>query len=132
MKQTINRNAFVQAFNIAGRENQFSVAGREALFDYITQLEDDTGVDIDAKCLGLSAWVDGDSTSKLNTNRGLHIQIRHNRDKETFEAASQLANILTVAPQMLKVLIEAERHLGGRDDLCHRIQDLIKKAKGES
>lgn len=61
-------------------------------------------VDIDQKCLGLSAWVEGDSVNLLNTNRGLHIQIRHNKNKETFDAACKLQNLLVAAPEMLSTL----------------------------
>ena len=48
-------------------------------------------VDIESKCLGLSAWIEGDSVKLLNTNRGLHTQIRHNGDKATFEAANRVS-----------------------------------------
>ena len=61
-------------------------------------------VDIDAKCVGVSAWVSGDSVSALNSNRGLHIQIRHNRDKATYLAANELAQLIAAAPEMRKGL----------------------------
>lgn len=61
-------------------------------------------VDIDQKCLGLRVSLDNDNTNLMYDNRGLHIQIRHNRDKNTFEAANQLTKLLTAAPEMLEVL----------------------------
>jgi hypothetical protein len=47
-------------------------------------------VDTDNKCLGISAWLDGDSLNSFNVNRGLHIQIRHNGDEAIFEVAIEL------------------------------------------
>lgn len=61
-------------------------------------------VDINSKCLGVDVWVPGDSLSLLNMNRGLHIQIRHNGDKNTFEVANELSRLICNAPQMLQIL----------------------------
>ena len=41
MKQTVNFNQFVDAFQI--RNDNFSYAGLRALFDYMEELETDTG-----------------------------------------------------------------------------------------
>ena len=86
-------------------------------------------VDIDNKCLGLSAWVPGDSVNLLNTNRGLHIQIRHNGDESTYEAAIQLSRLLSAAPEMLALLERAEEYFEGFQ-LQQDIRELINKAKG--
>lgn len=77
--------------------------GKRKTLEFRIQENTDT-VDIDAKCLGLNAWVVGDSVNLLNTNRGLSIQIRHNRDKETFEAANKLSQLVSAAPEMLRAL----------------------------
>lgn len=47
MKQTVNSYMFVDAFNKAGRESQFSRAARFALFDYLEDLEDGSGEEIE-------------------------------------------------------------------------------------
>lgn len=43
MKQTVTQSDFVQAFDDCHRSNNFTIAGRGALFDYLTELEEDTG-----------------------------------------------------------------------------------------
>ena len=53
MKQTINRNYFVQAFADYNRTENFTVAGRLALYDYLTELEEDTGTEIDLDVIAL-------------------------------------------------------------------------------
>jgi hypothetical protein len=95
-------------------------------------------VDIDAKCLGLSTWVPGDSTNELNSNRGLHIQIRHNRDKATFEAANQLSRLISMAPTMLSGLklavMEFERisyQKKCNPEILENLKTCIAKAKSE-
>jgi len=94
-------------------------------------------VDIDAKCLGISAWVDGDSQNLLNSNRGLHIQIRHNGNKETFDAATQLSRLISASPLMLEALehVMAVIDNGYQDNVVFDVIGLraaIRKARGES
>ena len=43
MKQTINQHAFTEAFRNAGRAEQFSYAGLQALYDYMEHWEEETG-----------------------------------------------------------------------------------------
>ena len=89
------------------------------------------GVDIDQKCLGISAWVIGDSTNELNTNRGLHIQVRHNRDKDTFKAASELVNLLACAPEMFELLTTIRDEFKDQGLSTADIDRVLKKARGE-
>jgi hypothetical protein len=102
--------------------------------NYRIQKNTDT-VDIDAQCIGLSAWQIEDSTNQLNSKRGLNIQIRHNNQKDVFEAASELANIIATAPQMLDFLnnlyIEMSQQGEYKDEaLYSELTTLILKAKG--
>jgi hypothetical protein len=60
--------------------------------------------DIEQECTGLDAWVPGDSVNRLKSNRGLHIQIRHNRDQETFETSVKLAQLIAAAPELLEAI----------------------------
>ena len=53
MKMTVYFNDFIDAFNHAGREKQFSYKGKRALFDYLEQYEDDTGEEIELDVIGL-------------------------------------------------------------------------------
>lgn len=62
--------------------------------------------DISQECLGLCATRDTfprDVADHIHTNRGLHIQIRHNRDKQTFSQASDLSRLIDAAPDLLKI-----------------------------
>jgi hypothetical protein len=47
MKRTINEYDFVRSFDEMNREDNFSRAGRFALFEYLTNLEDDCGIEIE-------------------------------------------------------------------------------------
>ena len=53
MKTTISKNEFVQMFNDYNRADNFTVAGREALYDYLTQLEEDCGMEIELDIIAL-------------------------------------------------------------------------------
>lgn len=47
MKRTIDEYDFVKAFDDYGRGNNFSRLGRFALYDYLTEYEEETGVEIE-------------------------------------------------------------------------------------
>jgi len=53
MKKTINLQNFRQAFKDYNRENNFSYEGLEALFDYLNNLEDDTGSAIELDVIAI-------------------------------------------------------------------------------
>ena len=53
MIQTINLHDFRNAFQAAGRGEQFTYEGLGVLFDYLTAYEDDTGEQIDLDVIGL-------------------------------------------------------------------------------
>ncbi len=53
MKKTIYASDFIDAFEHAGRRNQFSYAGKQALYDYLTDMEScgvETELDVVAIC----------------------------------------------------------------------------------
>ena len=60
MKQTVTSYDFVNAFDNCGRSEQFSRAGRFALFEYLEELENDTGkemeLDVIAICCDFSEY----------------------------------------------------------------------------
>ena len=60
MKNTVNRHQFITAFDLANRSENFSYQGRAALFDYLTELEEDTGeeieLDVIAVCCDFSEY----------------------------------------------------------------------------
>ena len=71
--------------------------------------------DIDAACIGLDIDFASRATDTLELfrrvttreNRGLHLQIRHNRNPLGFEAACHAADLIAAAPDMLDALESA-------------------------
>jgi hypothetical protein len=53
MKQTINFSQFRDAFNGSQYQNNFSYDGKIALFDYLEELEEDTGEEIELDIIAL-------------------------------------------------------------------------------
>lgn len=47
MKNTVTKSQFIDAFTNIGRGDSFSDAGFSALFDYMEELEDDCGTEIE-------------------------------------------------------------------------------------
>jgi hypothetical protein len=57
MKQHVDRSIFVNTFDQYGRGNNFTIAAREALFDYFEELEEDAGREIEFDCIAIcSDW----------------------------------------------------------------------------
>lgn len=57
-------------------------------------------VDIDQKCLGLTTNIMGPERD----NRGLSIQIRHNRHPVAFRKANEISRLISTAPDLLSSL----------------------------
>ncbi len=53
MKQSVNFSEFVDAFRAHDRQDQFSYDGKRAFFDYLEQLEEDTGAEIELDVIAL-------------------------------------------------------------------------------
>ena len=53
MHITVNSSMFADAFRRMGHENQFSREALEALFEYIENYEEDTGIRVELDVLGL-------------------------------------------------------------------------------
>jgi len=53
MKQTVNSYDFIDAFHAHDRQEQFSYSGLHALFEYIEQIEEDTGEEIELDVIAL-------------------------------------------------------------------------------
>ncbi len=60
MKQTVNETAFIQAFIDMDRVNNFEVDGLRCLYEYLTDMEDDTGeemeLDVIMLCCDFDRW----------------------------------------------------------------------------
>ena len=53
MKQNVNRYDFERAFSDMGRGTNFTYEGRNALFDYLEELEDGCDMEIELDVIGL-------------------------------------------------------------------------------
>lgn len=53
MKQTVTEYMFVDSFRHAGRESQFSVPARRALFEYLEEFENSTGTELELDPVGI-------------------------------------------------------------------------------
>ncbi len=53
MFSRIDQNGFADAFRAFGRQDTFSRPGRRALFDYLEQMEEDTGEQIELDIIAL-------------------------------------------------------------------------------
>lgn len=100
-------------------------------------------VDIDQKCIGLSprrSSIPSDVAEHIHRDRGLHIQIRHNGDRQAFTQANDLSRLIAAAPEMLAALKEALANLRGLDvpgegyeaPVNALLRDVINKAEGKT
>jgi hypothetical protein len=99
-------------------------------------------IDIEDKCLGMDILIEN-VDKKVYYNRGLHVQIKTNRDKKTFEQAVKITHLFSAAPEMLNALEHVlayfekyePKYCGVNDDRgCSPYNDVLKaivKAKGE-
>lgn len=53
MIMTVTKSMFIDEFASMGRENQFSYAGKVALFEYFEAWEQDTGTEIELDVIGI-------------------------------------------------------------------------------
>lgn len=58
LKVTVNENMFVRMFDEWDRSENFSIAGRRALFDWFNQIEEEFELDIIAICCNFSEYKD--------------------------------------------------------------------------
>jgi len=71
MYQRITFSDFVDAFRRHGREEQFSYDGKRALFDYLEQLEEDTGKPVELDVIGLCCEYEESTVDDLIEDYGL-------------------------------------------------------------
>lgn len=66
MKETVNKTQFVSRFGDMGRENNFSREGRELLFDWLEEYEEDIGEELEFDVIGLCCEFSEDSLEDIN------------------------------------------------------------------
>jgi hypothetical protein len=71
MKTTVSEYQFVDSFRACGRETQFSVPARRALFEYLEEYEDFCGVELELDPIGLCCeWAEYPSALKAANDYG--------------------------------------------------------------
>lgn len=74
MKTTVNRYDFKRAFADAGRKDQFSYDGLKALFEYLEQLEQDTGEELELDVIALCCDYSEDTPEAIAANYSIDIE----------------------------------------------------------
>ena len=85
MKRTINKSQFADAFKSAGRQDQFSYAGLNALFGSLEEYEESTGKEIELDVIALCCEY-SEHKSALDAAAAYGFDV----DGENEEAAMQL------------------------------------------
>lgn len=89
MKTTINEYDFVRAFDEMNRSDNFSRAGRFALYDYLTEYEEETGVELEldviALCCDFTEW---ESLDEFRENYGEEYQTYEDIEERTIIIAN--------------------------------------------
>ncbi len=75
MKQSVSVHDFIDAFRRRGRQNSFSLDGFRALYDYLIEDEENSGIEYEFDPIGL----DGDYTEYEDLE-----EFHENYDKETY------------------------------------------------
>lgn len=73
MKQTLNQESFIQAFEDMFRAKQFSRQGLIALFDYFEQYEQDTGEQLELDVIAICCEYSEDSYKDIADSYGLTL-----------------------------------------------------------
>jgi hypothetical protein len=95
MKTTVSELQFVDSFRHAGRETQFSLPARRALFDHFEQVEEDSDTEITLDPIGICCeWAEYPSALKAAHDYG-----SSGKENDTEEAALEwLENRTQVVP----------------------------------
>ena len=73
MKTTVSRYDFERAFADAGRKDQFSYEGLNALFDYLEDYEDSTGEELELDVIALCCDYSEDTVEAIAANYSIDL-----------------------------------------------------------
>ena len=74
MKQTLNQESFIQAFEDMFRAKQFSRQGLSALFDYFEQYEQDTGEQLELDVIAICCEYSEDSYKDIASSFDIDLE----------------------------------------------------------
>ena len=90
MKTTVNQSEFIDAFHRCNRYEQFGYDALVSLFDYMEQLEEDTGEEMELDVIALCCDYSVDSVADIASNYS--IDIADMDDDEAREAVLEYLN----------------------------------------
>ena len=73
MKTTVNQSEFIDAFHRYDRYDQFGYDALVSLFDYVEQLEDDCGEEMELDVIALCCDYSVDSVADIASNYSIDI-----------------------------------------------------------
>jgi hypothetical protein len=83
MKTIVTEYQFIEAFRLCGRESQFSVPARRALFEYLEEYENFCGTELELDPIGICCeWAEYPSALKAANDYGFK-----GNENDTEEAA---------------------------------------------
>jgi hypothetical protein len=85
MKTTISLYDFERAFVDAGRKDQFTYEGKKILFEYLEELEENTGQEIELDVIALCCDYYEDTWQNIADNYG----IEYENDTDGFDAVRE-------------------------------------------
>ena len=90
MKSTVNFTDFYNAFRDMDRQDQFSYSGKQALFNYLEQLGDDIGVQIELDVIALCCeYTEYEDLEEFHS-------VYNKEDYETIEDIEQVTTVIRI------------------------------------
>lgn len=87
MHKTIDFSDFVNAFDAMDRRDNFSLYGLRALFEYIEDLEGDTGESVELDVIALCCEYSEESPVEVSSNYNLEIEDTVGMDEDDYAEA---------------------------------------------
>lgn len=83
--QTVNFSMFCDMFTRRGRQDQFSYAAKQALFEYLDNLSEDTGEDFQMDVVGICCEYIESTAEEVNSDYLLGYEKQEDESDEDFK-----------------------------------------------
>ena len=83
--QTVDFSLFCRAFANVGCDNNFSYAGKQALFDYLDNISEESGEDIELDIVALCCEYEESTAEEINVSYSLGFERQEDESEEDFE-----------------------------------------------
>lgn len=84
--QTVNFSMFCDMFTRMGRQDQFSYEAKQAIFNHIESLSEDTGEDFQMDVVGICCEYSEDTAEDINESYSIGIEREEDELEEDFTA----------------------------------------------